>query len=402
MAKPNNCNVALVGTKFMGRAHSNAFLKVAKFFDLPVNPVMHTVVARDPNNTPAFADRWGWHNVSLDWKAAVRSPEIDLIDVATPNNMHAPIAIAALEAGKHVSCEKPLAATLKVARQMNDAANKAAKKGAKTFCWFSYRGCPALALARQLVMEGKIGRIFHVRANYLQGWAGPDTPLVWRFVAEVAGSGAHGDLGAHLIDAMHFVTGQRMTEICGAMEETFIKQRVIPMADAGNIKGGHVAKGAKNRRMGKVTVDDATIFIGRLSGGGLATFEATRFAIGNQNANRIEVNGEKGAIRWDFEDANILWYYNASDDSERAGWQRIMATDAAHHPFATHWWPDAHILGYEHGFINCAGSMFTAIGGRKPEVPMADFEDAYQVQRVLEAAVLSARHRTWVDMDEVK
>ncbi len=398
MAK-KTCNVAQVGTKFMGRAHSNAYLKVAKFFDLPLTPVMHTVVARDASGTAAFAERWGWANASTNWEQVVKSDVIQLVDIATPNNMHAPIAIAALEAGKHVACEKPLAATLKVAREMRDAAAKAAKKGVKTFSWFTYRGCPALALARQIVQQGKIGRIYHVRANYLQGWGGPGTPLVWRFDGSVAGSGAHGDLNAHIIDAAHFVTGESITEVCGAIEETFIKERTIPEADTGNIKGGKVSKKA---RKGKVTVDDAVLFLARMSGGGVASFEATRLATGNQNANRIEVNGELGAIRWDFENSNILWYFNASDDAQRAGWQRIMCTDAGAHPFAKHWWPDAHTLGYEHGFVNMAGSMFEALGGQKPEVPMPNFEDAYQVQRVLEASVLSARNRSWVKLSEVK
>ncbi len=315
MAKKKVCNVAQVGTKFMGRAHANAHMKVGKFFDLPVRPVLHTIVARNPDQTAEFADRWGWQNISLDWKKTIKDPDVDLVDVCTPNNMHAPIAIAALEAGKHVACEKPIAATLEVARQMRDAAAKAKRKGAKTFVWFSYRGCPALALARQICLSGKLGRIYHVRANYLQGWAGPDTPLVWRFDRTVAGSGAHGDLGAHIIDAARFITGEEVTEVCGAIEETFIKQRVIPEADTGNIKGGKVGKG--KQKMGKVTVDDATLFLARMSGGGIASFEATRFAIGNQNANRIEINGEKGSVRWDFEDANLLWYYNASDHPER-------------------------------------------------------------------------------------
>jgi predicted dehydrogenase len=398
MAK-KTINVAQVGTKFMGRAHANAFLKVAKFFDLPVLPVMHTVVARDARATPEFAERWGFANASTSWEQTVKNDQIQLVDVATPNNMHAPIAIAALENGKHVSCEKPIAATLDVARQMRDAAAKAARKGVKTFTWFTYRGCPALALARKFVQQGKIGRVYHVRANYLQGWAGPSTPLVWRFDAKVAGSGAHGDLNAHIIDACRFITGQEITEVCGAIEETFIKERAIPEADTGNIKGGKVSKKAK---MGKVTVDDAVVFLSRLSGGGIATFESTRFAIGNQNANRIEVNGELGSVRWDFENSNILWYYNARDDSQRAGWQRVMATDAATHPFAAHWWPDAHTLGYEHGFVNMAGSMFEEIGGLKPEVPMPNFEEAYQTQRVLEAATLSARNRSWIKLSEVK
>ena len=398
--KKKDCNVAQVGTKFMGRAHANAHLKVGKFFDLPNHPVMHTVVARNPEQTIDFQNNWGWENHSLDWKKTIQDPDIDLVDICTPNNMHAPIAIAALAAGKHVACEKPLAATLEVARKMRDAARKAKKKGVKTFVWYSYRGCPALALARQLVRGGKVGRVYHVRANYLQGWAGPDTPLVWRFDRKVAGSGSHGDLGAHLIDAARFVTGEEFTEICGAIEKTFITERVIPESDSGNIKGGKIGKGKK--QMGKVTVDDATLFLGRLSGGGVANFESTRFAIGNQNANRLEINGEKGAVRWDFEDANVLWYYDASAPAETAGWQRIMATEASSHPFVHAWWPDAHILGYEHGFINLASSMFRSIAGKKPEVPMADFEDAYQTQRVLEAVILSARKKKWVKLSTVK
>ncbi len=398
--KSKTCNIGMVGTKFMGRAHANAWMKVGKFFDLASNPVMHTVCGRDPVGTPAFADQWGWANSSTNWKEMVKDDEIDLVDICTPNNMHEPIATAALENGKHVACEKPIAATLDVARRMRDAARKAKKKGVKTFVWFSYRGCPALALARQFVQQGKIGKVYHVRANYLQGWAGPDTPLVWRFDRKVAGSGAHGDLGAHIIDAARFITGEELTEVCGAIEHTFIKERVVPEADSGNIKGGKVGKGKK--KMGKVTVDDAMMFLGRMSGGGIASFEATRFAIGNQNANRIEINGEKGSVRWDFEDANLLWYYNAADDAQRGGWQRIMATDAGAHPFAHAWWPDAHILGYEHGFINCASSMLTDVGGKKVEVPVPDFEDAYQTQRVLEAAVISAREKSWVKMSQVK
>ena len=391
-----DCNVALVGTKFMGRTHSNAYLKVGKFFDVGVNPVMHTVVGRDPVGTPAFAERWGWKNASTSWEDTVKNDDIHFVDVATPNNMHGVVSIAALEAGKHVACEKPLAASLDEARQMKEAADKAS---GKTFVWFSYRGCPALAYARQLVKEGALGRIYHVRANYLQSWAGPDVPLLWRFKGSDAGSGSHGDLGAHLIDAARFVTGEEITQVCGSIEETFIKQRLIPEAESGDIKSGTVGENAK---MGDVTVDDAVLFLARLSGGGVASFEATRFATGNQNANRIEINGEKGAIRWDFEDMNLLWYYNAADDPKRAGWQRIMVTDAGCHPYCHAWWPDAHITGYEHGFINLSSVMFDSVAGKEPEVEIPDFNDAYQTQRVLQAAVESARNQSWVSLDEIK
>ncbi len=385
-------NVGLVGTRFMGRAHSNAYLSVGRFFDLPLEPVMHTVAGRDPRATAAFAGRWGWAGHTARWRDVVDSEAIDLVDVCTPNALHRDIAIAALEAGKHVACEKPLAATLDDARQMRDAAKAARRRKARTFVWFSYRGCPALALARRFVREGRIGRIYHVRANYLQGWGGPDTPLVWRFRGDVAGSGAHGDLGAHLIDAARFVTGDRITEVCGAIEQTFIKLRDLPADERG---GGRATKG-------KVTVDDAVAFLCRFKGGAMGSFESTRMAVGCQNENKLEIHGERGALRWNFEDMNVLWYYNAADEPARAGWQRIMATDAAAHPFAEAWWPDAHVLGYEHGFVNLASSMFQTIGGEAVETPMPDFEDAYQTQRVLEAAVRSARNRCWIDLAEVE
>jgi len=395
MAKKKTLNVALFGTGFMGRTHSNAYGKVGKFFKTPIQPVMHMAV--DPIGADDFAANWDWASASKDWKAAVKDESIDLVDICTPNHQHAPVAVAALEAGKHVACEKPLASTLDAAREMRDAARKA--KNSVTHVWFSYRGCPAQALAHQMVKQGKIGRVFHVRAQYLQDWGGPDTPLLWRFRGKDAGSGAHGDLNAHIIDACRFITGEEVTEVCGAISETFIKERVIPEAELGNIKGGKVSKKA---RKGKVTVDDAVLFLARLSGGGVASFEATRLAMGRKNANCIEINGEKGSLRWDFEDMNILWYYNAQDDNQRAGWQRIMCTDASAHPYCHAWWPDAHILGYEHGFINLASCLLSKIAGKKPEIPMADFEDAYQTQRVLEAAVVSARDRTWVKLSEIK
>jgi len=402
MADRQDLNIGLIGTRFMGRAHSNAYLKVDKFFDLPARPVMHTVCGRDKPHTTAFAERWGWQRTSHDWQALVANDEIDLIDISTPNNMHKDIALAALEAGRHVACEKPLSYTLSEAREMRDAAKKAKRRKKQTFVWFSYRGCPAVSLARQFVREGKIGRIYHVRANYLQGWGGPDAPLVWRFRGDVAGSGSHGDLGAHSIDAARFITGEEITEVCGAVEETFIKERDIPEDEGGNIKGVRGKNSKRTAKKGKVTVDDAVLFLCRFKGGAVGSFEATRLATGNQNANRIEINGEKGALKWDFEDMNVLWYFNAADDPERAGWQRIVATDSANHPFAHAWWPDAHGLGYEHGFINLASSMFKAIGGVAVEAPMPDFEDAYQTQRVLEAAVTSARNRGWVKMSEIK
>ena len=372
----------------MGKAHANAWMKVGRFFDLRFQPELQSAVGRNTRETRDFASRWGFSESSTDWREAVRSDQVDLVDVCTPNDSHAAISIAALRGGKHVACEKPLAGTLADARKMRDAARVARRKGVHSFVWFSYRGCPALALAHRMVRSGALGRIYHVRANYLQDWGGPNTPLVWRFQKRLAGSGAHGDLNAHLIDAARFVTGQEMTEVCGAAEETFIRHRALP----GRSRGG---------KRGKVTVDDAVLFLARMSGGAVASFEATRLATGNQNANRIEVNGDLGSIRWDFEEMNVLWHFDAKEKPGRAGWRRIMCTDPSH-PFVRAWWPAAHLLGYEHGFVNLAACMMDTIAGRKPEVPVPDFEDAYQTQRVLEAAIRSARLGRSVRMNEVK
>jgi predicted dehydrogenase len=395
MAQP--INVCLIGHKFMGRTHSNAYLKVNKFFtDLPVAPVMHTIVGRNEGELKEFAQRWGWKNTSTDWKAAVSNPEVALVDIGTPNNAHAEMSIGALEAGKHVACEKPLAGTLAEARQMRDAARKA--KG-KTFVWYNYRRVPAVALAHQLARAGKIGRIYHIRAFYLQDWAGPDVPLIWRFSKAVSGSGALGDLSAHVIDMARFISGDEVDEVVGSAFETFVKEREVPQqGSAGGIAGG--AAGARGKR-GKVDVDDASLFVARMRGGALASFESTRFATGNQNKNGLEINGDKGAIRFNFEDMSWLEFYDATLPRQQQGWARIMVTHAPDHPYVGAWWPDAHVIGYEHGFINQVADMMYALGGKQPTVPLPDFEDAYKTQQVLEAATISAEQRRPVKVAEV-
>ncbi|HXE54285.1 MAG TPA: Gfo/Idh/MocA family oxidoreductase [Tepidisphaeraceae bacterium] len=396
MSKPT-INVCLVGHKFMGRTHSNAYLKVNKFFELPLWPVMHTIVGRNGPELAEFAERWGWQHTSTDWKKAVSDPAIGLVDIGTPNNMHAQMSIFALEAGKNVACEKPLAGTLAEARAMRDAARKA--MNCKTFVWYNYRRVPAVALAHQLVREGKIGRVYHVRAVYLQDWAGPDVPLIWRFQKSVSGSGALGDLNAHVIDMARFITGDEIAEITGSVMETFVKERDIPaQGSSGGIASG--AKGAAQK--GKSDVDDAVHFIGRMNSGALCSFEATRFATGNQNRNGIEINGEKGAIRFNFEDMNHLEFYDRSTPRKVQGWTQIMVTHGGDHPYAGNWWPDAHIIGYEHGFINQVADMMSVLGGKPPVVPLPDFEDAYKTQQVLEAATISAQERRAVRVDEVK
>ncbi len=325
MANPSSINVCLIGHKFMGRTHSNAYLKVHKFFtDLPAEPVMHTIVGRNAEELKEFKERWGWKNLSTDWRQAIANPDVRLVDVGTPNNAHAEMSIAALEAGKDVACEKPLAGNFAEARQMRDAARTA--KG-KTFVWYNYRRVPAVALAHQLAREGKLGRIYHIRAFYLQDWAGPSVPLIWRFSKEVSGSGAHGDLGAHVIDMARFITGDEFDEVVGSVTETFVKEREIPeQGSAGGIAGG--AAGARGR-MGKVGVDDATLFLARTKGGAVASVESTRFATGNQNKNGIEINGDKGAIRFNFEDMNWLEFYDTTVPRKQQGWARIMVTHGA-------------------------------------------------------------------------
>jgi Predicted dehydrogenases and related proteins len=388
-------NVALIGQGFMGRSHSNAWGQVNKFFKPPIRAVMHTVFGQPEEKPEEFARNWGWQHASTDWQAVVRSPDIGLVDVVTPNYMHAPVAIAALEAGKHVACEKPLAGTLADARAMAEAARKA--KG-KTFVWFNYRRCPAVALAHLLVKQGKIGEIRHVRAVYLQDWANESVPLLWRFDKNLAGSGAHGDLNAHIIDMTRFVTGQEITEVVGAIAETFIKKRKLPRGPAGETLGA----GQAGEEMGDVTVDDTVLFLARFSGGAVASFEAARQATGNQNRNQFEINGTKGALKFDFERMNELQYYDATLPRAVQGWTTIMCTHGPDHPYVANWWPDAHIIGYEHGFVNEAYDILRVLAGQEPTVPIPDFEDAYQTQRVLEAALISAAERRPVKIDEVR
>lgn len=392
-----NINIALFGSKFMGRAHSNAWLNVAKFFDVDPRPSMHTVVGRNATELQEFAERWGWQHHTADWRAAATSDEIGLVDIGTPNNVHAEQAIAALEAGKHVACEKPLAATLADARAMAAAAVGAP---GMTSVWFNYRRVPAVALAHRLVAAGRIGRIYHVRASYLQSWGGPDTPLLWRFQGDIAGSGAHGDLNAHIIDSVRFVTGEEIVTVEGAIEHTFIEERAVLEGQAGGeIAGsGATTSGAKARS----TVDDAVLFLARLSGGGVASFEATRLATGYHNANRFEIHGDRGALRFNFERLNELEFYDLSNDAAVQGWTTIDVTRGGDgHPYVAAWWPDSHGLGYEHAFVNQASDILTVIGGGAPVVPLPDFADALVTQRVLHAAIESARNRAPVAIAEI-
>lgn len=388
-------NIALIGEGFMGRTHSNAWSQVGKFFKPPARAVLHTSYGRRAEHPENFSRKWNWLLASSDWKEAMAGEEIDLVDIVTPNKMHAPMAMHAIACGKHVACEKPIASSLQEARQMVEAARGA---GVKTFVWYNYRRVPAVALAHKLVKDGALGTIRHVRAFYLQDWADESIPLLWRFEKAEAGSGAHGDLNAHIIDMTRFVTGEEITEIRGAIAETFIKQRKrAALGSAGGIAAGS----AGGDEYGEVTVDDTVLFLARFSGGAVASFEAARQATGNQNRNGFEINGSKGSLKFNFERMNELEYYDATRPRAVQGWTTIMCTHGGDHPYAEFWWPDAHPIGYEHTFTNQAYDIILALSGKEPTVPLPDFEDAYKTQRVLEAAMISAREGRPVPLDEI-
>jgi predicted dehydrogenase len=365
----------------MGAAHSQAWRTAPRFFDLPLAPVMAAVAGRDPGRVAAAAEKLGWESAETDWRRLVEREDIDLVDICTPGDTHAEIAVAALEAGKHVLCEKPLANSVAEAERMTAAADAAAARGVFSMCGFSYRRTPALALAKRLVGSGALGTVRHVRAQYLQDWlADEDAPLTWRLDRAKSGSGALGDIGAHVIDAAQWITGQGITGV-SALLETFVKERPVG-GDFVGLGGAGQAGGPK----GPVTVDDAAVFSARLDGGAVGVFEATRFALGRKNAMRLELNGSEGSLAFDFEDMNSLWFYDAADEPN-AGFRRIQVTEPEH-PYAGHWWPVGHGLGYEHAFTHQAVDLVEAIAAGRQPAP--SFADALQVQRVLEAVEASA------------
>ena len=381
--------VGMVGYAFMGAAHSQAWRTAPRFFDLPLTPRMRVVAGRDAEAVKAAADRLGWDEAATSWQELVARDDVDLVDVCTPGDTHAEIAVAALEAGKHVLCEKPLANSLAEAEAMVAAARTAAERGVRAMVGFTYRRVPAIQLARRLVEEGRIGEVRHVRAQYLQDWiADPQAPLSWRLDKAKAGSGALGDIGAHVVDLAQFVTGERLTGVVGLLE-TFVRERPVPTTFSG-------LSGSGGEGTGPVTVDDAAVFFGRLAGGGLASFEATRFAYGRKNAIRLEVNGSRGSLAFDFEDMNLLHFFDAMEDTATAGFRRIVVTEPEH-PYTGHWWPAGHGLGYEHAFTHQVVDLVGDLAaGRQP---MPSFDDGLAVQRVLDAVERSSVAGSgWVDL----
>ena len=385
MAKKKTVNVAMIGAQFMGKAHSNAWRKVDMFFDLPARPVMKVLCGKFEDEVKV-ADKWGWEETSLDWKKVVNRPDIDIVDICTPNFLHPIIAIEAAKAGKHIVCEKPLANSVKDTKKMLNAVNKA---GIKHLCGFGYRAAPAVATIKNMIDGGELGEIFHFRAAYQQDWiVDPDFPIVWRLQKKHTGSGALGDIGAHITDLCQYLVGD-IESVCAALQ-TFIKKR--PINDEN--QGGLSSKGKKKAtKMGVVDVDDAAIFLARIKGANtLATFEATRFAPGRRNFNTIEIYGSEGSVLWNQEDMNVFQYYNRNDPPQRQGFRTIQACDAGH-PYTEAWWPDGHIIGYEHLFVHEFSDFIKELKRKKVTYPT--FEDGWKCQRVLETVAKSAKSKKW-------
>jgi predicted dehydrogenase len=377
MSKP--VNVGLIGYGFMGRTHSNAYCQVNHYFDLPYKPVLKAVCARDAAKVKPFADKWGFESTETDWRKLVERKDIDLVDICAPNNVHAEIAMAAAKAGKMILCEKPLAMTGPEGLKMVEAVEKAK---VPNMVWYNYRRVPAVTFAKQLIDEGKLGRIFHYRAKFLQDWTiSADLPQggagLWRLDVAAAGSGVSGDLLAHCIDTAMWLNGPIAT--VNAMTETFVKERKH------NLTG----------KVEKVGIDDACAFLARFDNGSLATFESTRYARGHKALYTFEINGEHASIFWDLHDLHRLQYFDHRDDGPVRGWRSIHITDGEH-PYMGKWWVPGLQIGYEHTFVHQIADFLEALGKGQPAMP--DFRDAYRTQLVLDAVLDSAKKHKWEEV----
>ncbi|BDI30895.1 oxidoreductase [Capsulimonas corticalis] len=382
-------NVGLIGYKFMGKAHSNAYRQVGRFFDeLEVKPVLKAICGRDEAGVQRAAGLMGWEGYETDWRKLIARDDIDIIDIAVPGNLHAEIAIAAAKAGKTILCEKPLGNTAAEAKAMYDAVREA---GVKHAIYFNYRKMPAITLAKQLIDEGAIGKIYHWRATYLQDWiVDPNFPLVWRLRKDLAGSGVNGDLNAHLVDTARWLVGE-IDEVSSVME-TFVKQR--PELAATDDRMGGVASDV----MGEVTVEDASLFLARFASGAVGTFEASRFALGRKNYNQFEINGSKGSVQFNMERPNELNIYTEDTHAGTFGYRTVSVT-SGQDPYSGHYWPTAHNIGYEHTFINFLFDVFTALG--KDEMPSPNFYDGYVNNVILETVEKAAETKKWENVPSV-
>ena len=372
-------NVGLIGYGFMGRAHSNAYSNVNNYFDLKYRPVKKAVCGRDAKQAQAFADKWGYESIETDWKKLIARKDIDLIDIATPNNLHSEIALAAAKAGKMILCEKPLSMDTREGAKMVAAVEKA---GVPNMVWYNYRRVPAVTFAKKLIDEGKLGRIFHYRAVFLQDWTiSADLPqggaALWRLDAKAAGSGVTGDLLAHCIDTALWLNGH--IDSVSAMTETFIKER----------------KHQLTGKVEKVGIDDACAFLAKFDNGSLATFESTRYARGHKALYTFEVNGEKASLKWDLHDLHRLQWFSHGDEGKLRGWRSIHVSDhGGDHPYMDKWWVPGLQIGYESSFVHQVADFLEGLATGKPAEPT--FKTALETQKVCDAVLDSAKKKAWV------
>jgi predicted dehydrogenase len=369
----------MIGYGFMGRAHSNAWRKVGNFFDLEYQPVLKAVAARDQGKAADFAARWGYESIESDWRALVARDDIDAVDICVPNDLHMEIAVAAAKAGKMVLCEKPLSRTTKEGEKMVAAVERA---GVPNFVWYNYRYVPAVSLIKQVVDSGKLGKIFHYRANFLQDWTiSPDVPQggagTWRLDVEAAGSGVTGDLLAHCIDTAMWINGG-ISDL-SAMTETFVKKR----------------KHAETGKMAEVGIDDAATVMCHFENGSLGLFESTRYARGHKALYTLEINGEKGSFMWNLHDLNRVSWFDHSVEGQLRGWSSILVTDGDH-PYLGKWWVPGLTIGYEHSFVHAVADFIEGISSGTLAAPT--FREALETTRVCDAILKSGRTRKWVDV----
>jgi predicted dehydrogenase len=373
-------NVGIVGYKFMGKAHSNAWMKAPLFFDMAVKPVRKVACGRHQDSLKAFADRWGWEQTETDWKKMVKRDDVDIVDISAPQYLHYEIAMEALKASKHIFCEKPLAMNMAQAKEMYELAEK---KGVTHYLNHNYRRCPAVRLAKKLIDEGKIGRIFHWRGAYLQDWiVDPSFPLTWHLQKQFAGSGPQGDLNSHSVDLARYLVGDIKRVTC--MTAQFIKERPLSDEAASGTFGG-VSKGVE---MGKVTVEDAAFMTVEFANGALGSFEASRFAPGRKNYNFFEIYGSKGSLAFDLERMNELKFFSRDDPAGARGFRTILATEGGQHDYIAAWWPPGHVIGYEHEFVHAVVDFCDAIDKKKKIEP--NFYDGMKEMEVLDAGLRSA------------
>jgi predicted dehydrogenase len=368
--------IGVIGYKFMGKAHTNAYRQINYFFDLPVKTRLKIICGREQSKVEHMAERWGWEEATTDWRRVIDDPDVKIVDICSPNNTHCEIALAAIEAGKIVACEKPLAMNSDEARTMADAARKSRLINT---VWFNYRRVPAIAFAKQLVEEGRIGRVYHFRALYLQDWTlDPSVPLLWRMDKDVAGSGVTGDLHSHIVDLSNYIVGSDITSVAGA-SRIFVNERERP-------------EGGKD----KIEIEDASVFVCRYANGAIGHFEATRFANGRKNFNTFEVNGENGSLYFNLEDMSRLWYFDSRDAKHVQGWKSISVWEEIH-PYMKQWWVPGCAIGYEHTFGNQAADLISCAAEGRPMTP--DFDDGLKCQLVLDAIVEACASDRWVPVN---